>query len=156
MRSILRFLQAPYASIASGCLLALVPLAALAAEQLVRAFEPSGLRFWVTLAAVQILWFVGYAASSLPAWAKWPDGTVLDRLTIIQGVVTGALAGNICYYGGLYYLDIAEVACFIGTGLAGFGGDKFVSPLLSRLHAALDAFTGSGGPGANDGGGAKP
>ena len=142
MRSILRFPPAPCASIASGLFLVLVPLAARAAEQLARDFEPGTTRFWFTLAAVQVLWAIGYAASSLPAWAKWQDGTRLDRLTIVQGVVVAGMAGNICYYGAFYYMGAAEIASFICSGLAGFGGDKFLAPLIGRLHTAFDAFTG--------------
>ena len=123
MRSILRFPQAPCASIASGLLAALVPLAALAVDEMAHHFEPGTMRFWWTLGAVQVLWLFGYLASSLPAWAKWPDGTVQDRLTIVQGVMVGGLSGNIAYYGGFYYAGFAEIACFIGTGLAGWGGD---------------------------------
>ena len=154
MRSILRFLQAPSASIASGFLLASVPLVALAAEQAVRAFEPGTLRFWVTLGAVQMLWLVGYGASSLPAWAKWPDGTMQDRLMIVSGVITSGVAGNIAYYGGFYYAGFAEIACFIGTGLAGWGGDKFLTPLLGRVVTAFDAILGRAGTGGD--GGTKP
>lgn len=151
MRSILRFLQAPSASVASGFVLALVPLVALAAEQVVRVFEPGTVRFWVTLGAVQLLWMFGYAASSLPLWAKWPDGTVQDRLTIVQGVVVGCIAGNIAYFGGYYIGNLAEIACFIGTGLAGWGGDKFLTPLLGRVVAAYEAIFGKAGAGGDVG-----
>jgi hypothetical protein len=158
MRSILRFLQAPSASIASGLLLASVPLAALAAEQAVRMFEPGTVRFWVTLGAVQMLWLVGYGASSLPAWAKWPDGTMQDRLTIVSGVITSGIAGNIGYYGGYYLVGLAEISCFISTGLAGWGGDKFLTPLLGRVVTAFDAILGKGAAGGEGGGngGTKP
>ena len=154
MRSILRFLQAPSASIASGLLLASVPFVALGAEQVVRVFEPGTVRFWATLAAVQLLWLVGYGASSLPAWAKWPDGTTQDRLTIVSGVITSGIAGNIGYYGGYYLVGLAEIACFISTGLAGWGGDKFLTPLLGRVVTAFDAILGKGGAGGE--GGSKP
>ncbi len=141
-------------ALAAALVLALVPLS-VAAEQLVRGFDAGAPRFWAALVAVQFLWAIGYAASSLPVWAKWPDGALQDRLTIVQGVVVSGLAGNIAYYGGFYYIGFAEIACFIGSGLAGWGGDKFLTPLLSRLTAAIEALTGRG-PGENGGGGAKP
>lgn len=139
------YLRARCDSIASGLLLAVVPLS-VAAEQLVQAFDPSASRFWAALAAVQVLWLFGYAASSLPVWAKWPDGTVGDRLTIVQGALVAGLAGNIAYYGGYYYAGFAEVACYIGSGVAGWGGDKFLTPVLQRVNAAIAAFTGGGKP----------
>jgi len=153
MRSILGFLRARCDSIASGLLLAVVPLSVVA-EQLVRAFDPEAPRFWAALAAVQVLWLFGYAASSLPTWAKWPDGALADRLSIVQGALVSGLAGNIAYYGGYYYAGFAEVACFIGSGVAGWGGDKFLTPVLDRINAAIGALTGRQQGG--DAGGPKP
>lgn len=119
--------------------LALVPLAAVAAEQAVLRMDAGGLRFWVATAAVQILWLAGYAASSLPEWAQWKDtsgGEVViatRRLKIIQGMVIAGLAGNIAYFGGFYYAGVAEAGCFIAAAVAAYGGDKFLAPLLSRI-----------------------
>src|SRR6266850_8221906 len=96
-------------------------------------------RFWVAGLVVMVLAFSGYAASSLPEWAKWKDesGDAVAiserRLKIIQGLVIAMLAGNIAYYGGFYYLAIAEVACFIAAAVAAYGGDRFLSPLLTRV-----------------------
>ena len=122
-------------------MLAVIPLS-VAAESLVRSFDPSAPRFWASLAAVQFLWLLGYTASSLPVWAKWPDGALADRLTILQGVVVSGLAGNVAYYGGYYHVGFAEVVCFIGAGIAGWGGDKFLTPILQRVNAAIGALTG--------------
>lgn len=128
---------------------ALVPMAAIA-QQVARAMEPGTFRFWATLAAVQVLWAVGYLASSLPGWAKWQDGVLLERLQIVQGMLVAGLGGNIAYFGGYYGLEMAEITCFISTGIAGYGGDRFVSPLLGRLTAAMDTLfgrtQGNGGP----------
>lgn len=146
MRLIRGLPPAPFISIASGWLLALLPLAALGAEQLLRVFEPGNWRFWAAFGVVQLLWLWGYLASSLPAWAKWDDGTVLDRLTIVQGTFVAALAGNIAYHGGFYYLGLAEIVCFIATSVAAWGGDKFLSPLLQRGYALFGAAPGSNQP----------
>jgi hypothetical protein len=127
------------ATVRAACLMALAWLpAVLAAEQRTRPLDGS-LHFWVAAAVVMLLSFAGYAASSLPEWAKWKDESgdpvaiSERRLKIIQGLVLGMLAGNIAYYGALYYLAIAEVACFIGAVVAAYGGDRFLSPLLSRV-----------------------
>lgn len=119
--------------------LLLVPLAAYAGDQAVRTLDAGTWRFWAAFIAVQLLWLLGYAGSSLPEWAKWHDTTGGDiavaerRLKIIQGMVVAMLAGNIAYYGGHYYLGVAQVACFIGAAAAAWGGDKFLTPILSRI-----------------------
>lgn len=119
--------------------LALVPLAVAAAEAAVRELDASGVRFWAAFAAVQVLWLLGYAGSSLPQLAKWQDTTGGEvaiaerRLTIIQGVAVAALAGNIAYFGGYYYAGLAQVVCFIGAAAAAWGGDKFLTPILARI-----------------------
>lgn len=117
----------------------LMPLAAYAAEQAMRALDPGAPRFWWALVAVQILSLVGYAASSLPQWAGWIDDSggavaVLERrLKIVQGLAIAILAGNCAYYGGFHYFGMAEVLCFGAAAVAAYGGDRFLSPLLSRL-----------------------
>lgn len=122
-------------------LLMVVPVAAFAAEALQK-FEPTTMRFWVACLAVQFLNSLGYAASSLPELANWIDdgGTAVERLTrkfkIIRGCCIAALAGNIGYYGGLYYMGVAEVGCFIAAAVCAYGGDKFLTPLLSRITGA--------------------
>lgn len=117
------------------------PIAAMAAEAAGRALDGSS-RFWVTLLAVQILTTLGYGASSLVQWAKWTDGTLADRLLIVQGWWIAMLAGNVAYYGGFYYLPSVgvitnEVGCFIAAAVAGFGGDRFMAPLLLRLTGRI-------------------
>lgn len=109
------------------------------ADAAVRTMDASTGRFWFTLAAVQVLSLLGYGTSSLPQWAGWVDETggivaVLERrLKIIQGMLIAFLAGNIAYYGGYYYFTLAEIACFGAASIAAYGGDKFLTPLLSRI-----------------------
>lgn len=116
---------------------ALMAPAAVLAEAM-RAFDASSGRFWIALAVAQVISLLGYGASSLPQWAGWVDDTggavaMLERkLKIIQGLVIAFLAGNIAYFGGLYYA-LAEIPCFGAAALAAYGGDKFLTPLLSRL-----------------------
>jgi hypothetical protein len=120
-------------------LLVLVPIAAYAAEAVTRELDAESWRFWAAFIAVQILWGLGYAGSSLQEWAGWQDKSGGDvaiaerRLKIIQGMVIAALAGNIAYFGGHYYLGVAQVACFIGAAAAAWGGDKFLTPILTRI-----------------------
>lgn len=129
-------------------LLLLLPLAAIAAEQAVRSIDASSVRFWIAGAAVQVLAVFGWSASSLPELAKWRDTTGGDvaiaerRLKILQGLAVAGLACNIAYYGGYYYLGVAEIGCFIAAAIAAWGGDKFLAPLLQRLVAAFGAIFG--------------
>lgn len=115
-----------------------LPAVAVAAEGGMRPLDGS-LRFWVAAMAVMVLALAGYSASSLPQWAQWLDDTggpvVIRerRLKIVQGLVIALLAGNIAYYGGFYYLAIAEVACFIAAALGAYAGDRFLNPLVSRM-----------------------
>jgi hypothetical protein len=117
------------------------PIMALAAEAAGRSLDGSW-RFWVTLFAVQILTTLGYGASSLAQLAKWRDGSLYERLMIMQGFWVAMLAGNIAYYGGFYYLPSMgvitnEVGCFIGAAVAGFGGERFLTPLLFRITGKI-------------------
>lgn len=120
-------------------LLVVVPIAAYAADAAVRELDAASWRFWAAFIAVQILWGLGYAGSSLHEWAGWKDRSGGDlaiaerRLKILQGVAVAALAGNIAYFGGYYYLNVAQVACFIGAAAAAWGGDKFLTPILARI-----------------------
>lgn len=122
-----------------------LPLAAFAAEKIARSIDAGEIRFWVAFGAVQILAFAGYGASSLPEWAKWVDleggamAIVERRLKILQGLIIALLAGNIAYYGGYYYAMLAEIVCFIGAAVAAYGGDRFLSPLLSRITGRVQA-----------------
>lgn len=114
------------------------PAAAVLAEAGVRTMNFSSAQFWWTLAAVQLLGCFGYGCSSLPQFAGWIDptgGAVVQlerRLKIMQGVLIALLAGNLAYYGSWYY-NFAEIVCFGAAALAAYGGDKFLTPLLSRL-----------------------
>jgi len=129
-------------------LLAWVPLAAYAAELALRAFDPGSERFWAALAAVQVLSLLGYVSSSLPQWAGWIDDTggavaILERrLKIIQGLVVAILSGNAAYFAGYHYFAMAEILCFGASAGASYGGDKFLSPLLSRAATMVQAAFG--------------
>lgn len=125
--------------VAAWGLLGLAPFAAVLAGEVQRTLEPGSGRFWFALFAVQVLVAIGHAASSLPDWARWKDtsgGEVAvaeRRLKLLQGLVLAALAGNIAYFGGHHYYSLPEIPSFIAAALAAYGGDKFLSPLLSRL-----------------------
>lgn len=131
-------------------LVMLVPLTAFAAEQAMRALDPGVPRFWWALVAVQVLWLVGYGCSSLHQWAGWIDDTggavaVLERrLKIVQGMLLAFLAGNTAYFVGYYYYEMVEVMCFGAAAIAAYGGDKFLSPMLSRVTAMFQAAFGFG------------
>jgi len=123
-------------------LLVFFPGTAWAVEQTLRIMDPGAGRFWAAMLAVQVLAAVGYCGSNLAQWAKWPDGSLLDRLTIAQGAVTAVMAGNFAYYGGYYLLPtwqitLPEIGCFIATPVAAWGGDKFISPILSRITGKI-------------------
>ena len=118
------------------------PCVALAVDQSLRIMDPGTSRFWAAMLAVQVLGAVGYCGSNLAQWARWPDGSLLDRLTIAQGAVTSLLAANFAYYGGFYLLptwqiNLPEIGCFIATPIAAWGGDKFISPILSRITGKI-------------------
>lgn len=132
-------LRQHYLSVGSFLLLMAIPAAAFAAEAVLAKFEPTTMRFWMAFIAVQFLNVLGYAASSLPQLANWVDdsGTNVERLTrrykIISGCCVAAMAGNIGYYGGMYYVGVAEIGCFIAAAVCAYGGDKFLTPLLARI-----------------------
>jgi len=109
---------------------------ATAAEQMSRSLI-GDTRFWVVAAAVQVLGVIGYLASSLAQWAKWPDGTLIERLALVQGSVTALLAANIAFYGGYYYVECPEIVAFIAAAVASWGGDKFISPILVRITGRI-------------------
>lgn len=83
------------------------------------------------IAQVPILF--GYGSSSLSMWAGWADGTVRDRLLIIQGLMAAMFGGNVAYLGGLYMADLPEWMALMAAGAGGFGGDKFLAPLMQRI-----------------------
>lgn len=137
MRLILTTIRQPPYLFAGSVLL--VPAVALAADAVLAHFEPTTARFWTAWFAVQVLSAIGYGASSLPELANWVDaeGSAVDRLKrrykIIQGCLLAVLAGNVGYFGGMYYMGVSEIGCFIATSVCAYGGDKFISPLLSRI-----------------------
>lgn len=89
------------------------------------------------LAFAQVLAIVGYLASSLPAWAGWVDGTVLQRLTIVQGAVVAILAGNVAFFLALEY-EFSQIITLLSAAAGGYGGDKFLAPVLARVFGRGD------------------
>lgn len=125
--------QLPFVSLGSYLLLAGIPVAALAATETARALDLGNWRWWAVLGFVQGITLIGYFASSLNQWAGWIDGTTLQRLTIIQGMIASIMAGNVAYFLGLHYAGLTEVMALMASGAGGFGGDKFLTPLLGRI-----------------------
>lgn len=114
-----------------------VPVVAFAASATLDTL-PVNDRFWGALLAVQFITALGYLASSLPTWARWLDdeATLEQRLSVISGALTAVLAGNVAYFGALHYMHVAEVGAFISSGVAAWGGDKFLTPILQRIVGA--------------------
>jgi len=87
---------------------------------------------------VQLVSVAGHAAASLVDWADWADksGAPVDiarrRLKLLQGLAISLLAGNACYYGSSH-LGVGEIPGLLGSGIAAYGGDRFLTPLLTRL-----------------------
>jgi len=89
--------------------------------------------------SVQIICVLGYASASLADWAAWKDssGTEIERaerrLKLIQGLLIGLMAGNVCYYGGGAYLGTDGLTSMIGAGIGAYGGDRILTPILTRI-----------------------
>lgn len=133
MRSTPGTLLLGFSSTVSGILLLIIPLMAIAASETVKALDFHSARWWGLFIFVQLITLLGYAASSLSQWAGWIDGTVLARLTIIQGVACSLMAGNIAFLLGVHYMQVTEVQALIASGAGGYGGDKLLTPLLNRI-----------------------
>jgi hypothetical protein len=110
-----------------------IPLAAAGATDMAKALDLGSARWWGLFLFAQLITLLGYAASSLSQWAGWVDGTVLAKLTIIQGVACSLMAGNIAFLLGLHYAQVTEVQALIASGAGGYGGDKLLTPLLNRI-----------------------
>lgn len=123
-----------------------VPALAQAAEAITsRALTFDG-RFLVAHLFVMFLSVCGWAGSSLPKVAGWVDG-VKEKLEILQGIIIAQIAGGIAYYGGFYLMpgygyQLAEVACFMATIVASWGGDRFMTPLLNTFARFAERVTG--------------
>lgn len=91
------------------------------------------MRWWVTIIVLQIAILVAYAASSLPKWAKWEDGTKLDRLTIAQGVLISMVAGNIGWTLTYHYAHAHEAVCWVTAVLASYGGDAYLAKKMDQF-----------------------
>lgn len=145
MRSTLKFPRPGSAFIASAlAMMAAVPVAALAADFTMRSMDLGSPRWWATLAFVQAVILVGYGASSLALWAGWRDGPLATRLTLIQGVLTALLAGNAAYFLGVTAGTLPDIPSMIVAGVAGWGGEKFLTPILQRINDVFSTFIGKG------------
>ena len=112
---------------------------AAAAEVVPRAFDVLALRWWVTHLMLLVVLLMAYLASSLPKWAKWEDGSRLDRLTITQGVLVSMLAGFIAWLLSYYYANLHEAVCFVAAVLAAYGGDAYLLKQMERMFGRYDA-----------------
>lgn len=93
--------------------------------------------FLAMIAFAQFLSIVGYLASSLPVWAGWLDGTTLQRLTIVQGVLVAVLAGNFAFFLAVEN-GVSQILSLLGAAAGGYGGDKFLMPLLNRVFGRAE------------------
>jgi len=94
----------------------------------------------IQFVAVQGISLMAHGASSLTEWAQWKDdsGTPVElatrRLKVIQGLIISILAGNVAYYGIQFTTEkIDEVPSLILAGVAAYGGDRFLTPILQRI-----------------------
>lgn len=112
----------------------MVPLVVMAStESRLRIVDPMSMRWWVTTSMLQAVILVAYAASSLPKWANWIDGTRLDRLTIVQSVLISLLAGNVAWVLAYHYAVAHEAVAWATAVVAAYGGDAYLSRRLSLL-----------------------
>jgi hypothetical protein len=110
------------------------PLAAIATEQAaVHALDFGSWRFWVNGAFVLVVALGGWAASSLAQLAQWTEGWPA-RLKVLQGLVTSVMAGVIAYALAVY-AGTPDIPSMVGAALAGWGGEKFLNPLLERFFS---------------------
>lgn len=126
-----------------------VATAAAATEQQKLLTDPA-LVPWLTWLWVVALSAIGWAASSLATLAGWVDGSMADRLKIIQGVIASVLAGVVAFLLGKY-AAVPELLVFLGVAGAGFMGEKYLLPLFQRILGVL--FPQQGTPPS---GGGKP
>lgn len=126
-------------------ILLLAPLVALSAEQTIRSFETEfgTSMFLVAAGVVQVLWAMGYCASSLPKWAKWSDGTRLERYEIVAGIFGSACAGNILFYAGVYTMDMKLIHGFVAAIVGGFAGDKVLTMITDRYVSRASVKEGA-------------
>ena len=136
MHSILTSRQARLYSIGSTLLLGGALFSACAVGRVLDD-DISTRAFWLLWAGVQALSLFGYLASSLPAWARWHDGTAEERLTLISSALSALLTGNVIYYGGYYYYDMSKVVCLIAAVGGGFLGEKILNPIFSKIFAQV-------------------
>lgn len=122
-------------------LLLMVPFTAYAADTAAKAMDFTSLATWITLGAVMLLTLAGYAGSSLPQWAGWVQGDLTTRLQLAAGLITALLAGNFAYFLARH-LDMPGIVCFMAATAGGWGGDKFLAPLLGRLTDLISAAIG--------------
>jgi hypothetical protein len=111
--------------------------AASALPEVSRPIDFFSLRWWVTHLMLQAVVLVAYFASSLPKWAKWIDGVLLDRLTITQGVLVSFLAGNVAWFLFYYYSGAHEALCWVMAVIGSYFGEPFLRMVLERFAGKL-------------------
>lgn len=118
-------------------LLWLLPTVVLAAEQV--ALVSGVTEIILIFFGVQLVSVVGHGAASLTDWAQWGDrsGSSVDmyarRLKLVQGLLLSGLAGNAFFYGSQQMADLSEIPALLGAGVAAYGGDRFLTPILTRI-----------------------
>lgn len=99
--------------------------------------------FWVTFGVVQVLLMFGYALSNLPKWGGWKDGTRVERLELVRGVMASVVAGNGLYYAATAWQSYGQPTGFVGCLVGGFAGDRVIQMAVERVLGAWSALLGS-------------
>lgn len=107
---------------------------AAAAQVALLEMEPAG--FWTLMAGAQVLILLSYAASSLPIWSGWIDGTLTQRLTILQSLLVALVAGNVAFFLSFEY-GFSKLIALIAAAAGGYGGDKLLAPLMARIFGKV-------------------
>lgn len=93
-------------------------------------------RWWVTHGMLMGVVLSSYFASSLPKWAKWIDGALHDRLTIMQGVFVSIVAGWVAWVLFYYYAQAHEALCWVMAVVGSYFGETFLRMVLERFAGA--------------------
>lgn len=145
------------ATAGSSWICATFPLLAMAAEQSILRTDPQTLP-WFTWAWVAGLSLGGWFASSAPTLAGWIDpkngGGDGDhkrelwktRWSIIGRLVTCAVAGFACFFGGLI-LGTPMVANFLAVLFASYAGDKYLQVQAEKVMSRGGPVPPGGGQG---------
>jgi hypothetical protein len=78
---------------------------------------------WLWVAGISVM---GWGASSLPLLAGWVDGTMLDRLRIVQGIVIATAAGALAFIIEISLVNKITMLGFVGSFFAAYAGDHYL------------------------------